>query len=178
MKKIPHSRGVNQSIRMVHVAIRKAIKGLNQKAGQLMARGDYASAESLVARGRELQQFVVEFEVLHKRWRQLTSGGQVRQKKPVTPLWAFYQPILKALNQCGGEATLSQIEPAVESVMESTFQPGDRAMLARGTERWKVAIRWARKHLKEEGWIQDRKGARWSITDAGRRAAEKGVGPS
>jgi len=45
--------------------------------------------------------------------------------------------------------------------------------MARGTERWQIMVRRSRKSLAAEGWIEDRSGPVWRITDAGRRAAEK-----
>jgi hypothetical protein len=177
MSSIPNSRGVNQSIEALRGSVRKAIKGVNQKAGAKMAKGDYAAAETLAGRGRELQQFFLEVDTLRKRWREVRSGRKTGQKKNLTPLWGFYQPILKALHQLGGEATAAEIEPAVERIMESMLLPGDRARLSGGRERWKVVIRWTRKHLVEEEWLENRKGATWRITDAGRRAADKMPAP-
>jgi hypothetical protein len=157
----------------VRTAVKKAIKGLNQKAGSYMAKGDYASAEALAAKGRALHQFTTEVEALRKRWKEVRSGGQKAGTKNVTPLWGFYQPILRALAQSGGQAVSKDLEVGVEKVMGATLLPGDHAQLSRGRERWRVMVLRARKHLVAEGWIEDRRGAKWYITEAGRRAAEK-----
>ena len=58
-------------------------------------------------------------------------------------------------------------------MMSGTLLAGDLETMARGRERWKVMIQRARKHLVAEGWLEDKPGPTWSITAAGRRAAEK-----
>lgn len=55
--------------------------------------------------------------------------------------------------------------------------PGDREPRGRGTERWQVMIRRARRHLVAEGWIESGSGEAWRITEAGRRATEKEISP-
>ena len=173
MKKVPQAGAVARELRSVCAAIQKSLKGLNQAAGQRMAKGDYAAAEALAAKGREIRQFQGEVEALRTRWRGLSGTGQRAAKKSVTPLWSYYQPILKALAEAGGAASRSDLEPAVERLMSATFLPGDREPLGRGSERWQVLIRRARKHLIDEGWIESGSGKAWRITEAGRRAAEK-----
>lgn len=173
MSSIPNSRAVNQSFQTLRTATRKAIKGLNQKAASRMAKGDYASADELAAKCREVQQFLTEVDALRAKWKEVRSGGHVGVKISVTPLWEFYQPILKSLQECGGEAVIRDLEPAVERIMSESFQPGDRTQLSRGRDRWRVMIRRARKHIVAEGWIENHKGIIWKITDKGRQAAEK-----
>jgi hypothetical protein len=141
-----------------------------------MARGDYATAEALAAKGRELQQFDAEVEALSKRWRELRRGGSsAKRKNTTTALWTYYQPILKALAEAGGQARRPEIEPLVERIMAGTFQTGDREPLGHDTVRWQVMIRRARKHLVAEGWIADESGPLWKITESGRRTAEKTI---
>ena len=60
--------------------------------------------------------------------------------------------------------------------MSATLQSADRDAMARGRERWRVMVRRARRHLVAEGWIEDRAGPAWRITDTGRQAAEKQIG--
>lgn len=142
-------------------------------ASQRMAKGDYATAEALAARGKEIRQFQSEVEALRKRWREVCGGGGRAAKKPTTPLWAYYQPILQGLLQAGGECRRTDLEGHVERLMSASLQPGDCAATARGRERWRTMVRRARKPLMAEGWIEDGIGKLWRITDAGRRAAEQ-----
>jgi len=178
MKRIPHAREVDQAIRGVQTAVKEALKGVNAVAAGVMARGDYASAESLAAKGREIQEFQAEVDNLRMRWRGLRGAGG-REKKPTSPLWSYYQPILKALAEAGGEARREELEPDVERIMKGMFQPGDRDVMARGQMRWQRMIRRARKQLIAEGWLEG-SGSAWRITEAGREASKKplnGSGP-
>ena len=175
MKRVPHARGVGQALRSVRAAAQKSLKGLNQAASQRMAKGDYATAEALAAKGREIRQFQLEVEALRTRWRAVCGGGGPKSKGSVTPLWTYYQPILQGLVQLGGECRRSDLEAHVERLMGASLQPGDRESMARGHERWRVMVQRARKPLIAEGWIEDRTGLVWRITDAGRRAAERPI---
>jgi hypothetical protein len=171
MSKIPHSQGVRQAIRSVRTATKKAIKGLNQKAGQLMSRGDYERAQALAACGRSLHQFVLEVDALRDRWKTLSSGGPKGRRSDRLPQWEYYQPVLNALVQAGGEATASSLEPLVEKLLDGRFGAGDRIRNSRGIEKWRVMIKRSRRHMASEGWIEQRKGSAWRITDSGRRAS-------
>jgi hypothetical protein len=176
--KIPHAGGVAKAIRSVRVAAQKALRGLNQAASQRMSKGDYAAAEALATKGKEIRQFQAEVEVVRKRWSELCGAGGGGPKKSVTPLWAYYQPILKALVHVGGECRRTDLEAQVDRLMAESLQPGDREAMARGSERWRIMVRRSRKALVAEGWIEDRSGPAWRITDAGRRAAQKAMGDS
>lgn len=167
MKKIPHAHGVSRAIRSVSVAARKTLKGLNVAAGQRMAKGDYATAEALAAKGKEIRHFQEEVEALRKRWREVSDGGGGAGKAAATPLWLYYQPILQALTQAGGECRRSDLEPRVARLMSASLKAGDR---------WQVMIRRARKPIAAEGWIEVGTGKLWRITPAGRRAAEQPIG--
>ena len=180
MKRVPNSKEVGQSLKAVRSAVKQALKELNQSAGQLMAKGDYSSAEALAAKGREIQEFQAQIEVLQQRWRELRGSGDdgSASTKATTPLWAYYQPILKALAEAGGESRIVDLEPSVERNLGEMLQPSDRVEMSHGRQRWQVMIRRARKHLVTEGWIEDGSGRIWRITESGRRAAEKPISSS
>ena len=55
--KLPHGQGVVRALRSVGVATKRTLKGLNQTAAKRMGKGDYAGAEMLAAKGREIAQF-------------------------------------------------------------------------------------------------------------------------
>ncbi len=176
MKRIPHAREVTQALRSVRAAAQKALEGLNQAASQRMAKGDYVGAEALAAKGKEVRQYQSEVEALQKRWREVCGGGGRVSKQSVTALWVYFQPILQALAQVGGECRRAELETHVERLMSATLQSSDRDAMARGRERWRVMVRRARRHLVAEGWIEGRAGPAWRITDTGRQAAEKQIG--
>lgn len=176
--KIPHAQGVARALRTVRTATKQALKGLNQVAAQRMAKGDYAGAETLAAKGREVRQFQQQSDALLRSWRELSGRGPKGEKTPeveTTPLWGYYQPILRAIVAAGGECGRDDIEAAFDTSSDGFLNLGDHLMMSGGRERWKVMIRRARKPLRTEGWIAPGSGTTWKITEAGRRAAERPV---
>jgi hypothetical protein len=129
-----------------------------------MAKGDFDGADSLVTKGRTIQQFEIELQSLRRRWREVHRAGRVGPGKVRTAVWLYYQPILRALAAAGGEALRSELEPQVERLMQDTLQAEDREPMAQGLKRWQVMIRRTRKHLVSEGWIEDGAGPTWRIT--------------
>ena len=65
-----------------------------------------------------------------------------------TPLWEFYQPILKIIVAAGGECARNDIEAAIEKSAETFLKPGDRRLLFGGRERWRFMIQRAKKSLR------------------------------
>jgi hypothetical protein len=141
-----------------------------------MAKGDYAGAETLAAKAKEVLLFEDEVAALLKRWRVLQGGGKAGSRGPMTPLWQFYQPVLQSLVQAGGVARRGDLEPIVERLMATVLQPRDRELLPRGRERWREMVRRTHKPLVAEGWLDKKGGLTWRITESGRKAAERGTG--
>lgn len=175
MKTIPRSRQVEQALKQVVKAIENSLTNLNQQAGRLMAKGKYDEATELADHGRSIQAFIGEIEGLQGRWRDLGKSGttnkRMKRKGETTPLWSYYQPILQALESLGGVARCGDLGPVVEQLMAADLHAGDREVMANNRMRWQVMINRARKHIREEGWIE-KDGSNWRITAAGRRAAK------
>ena len=176
MKKVPNAGSVTRAIQAVRQAVKRLLKAVNIAAGKRMAKGDYVGAEALAAKGREVVQFQGEVDALLKRWREVQGARGHVAKGPLTPVWQFYQPVLQALVQVGGEARRPELEPAVEKLMSATLQAGDREMLPRGRECWREMVRRTHKPLVAEGWLEKKGGLTWRTTEAGRKAAERGTG--
>lgn len=173
MKRVPEGRGVSQALRALRVTIRRSLKGMNELAAQRMARGDYEAGETLARRGREIRQFLDEADTLRKRWLEIYRSKSGPLKDETTPLWAYYQPILRALVEIGGEGTRADLEFQVLQLMKHQLRSGDGASGSAARERWRVMVQRARKPLVSEGWIEAGAGKLWRITDAGRRAARE-----
>ncbi len=175
MKPILRASEVTQALKASETAVKEAIRQLNRTAGTLMAKGDYSGAEELASRGRKMQDFQAKVHELRRAWKEIKSGATGSAGGPKTPLWVYYQPILKALVEAGGSARRSELEPAVRVVLGSELQPGDETPMARGRARWRVMIQRARKHMVSEGWLETGTGSMWKITKEGRRVAKEGV---
>lgn len=172
MTRIPQAHGVRQALRALRKATQASLKELNKLAGQRMAKGEYDTAQQLAARGTQIREFQAQVDGLHARWQEFGDGGGQSPQQPTTALWMYYVPILQSLVKLGGQARRAEIEAEVEKTVGPTFQPGERAGMARGRERWRLMIRKARRSLVSEGWIEGGVGPTWKITEAGRKAAE------
>jgi hypothetical protein len=174
--KVPDAQKVKKALTQADKAIKTCLRALNQNAAKLMARGNYNGAQGLASVGTEIQSFRAEVEALRKKWSQI--GGNRKDKgsqNSATPLWAYYQPILQALVNLGGEARRPDIEPQVEQLIKPKFQPGDQDPMSHGRSRWQVMIRRAHRPMVKEGWLENRVGKTWKITAAGRQAAKAEV---
>jgi hypothetical protein len=173
--KIPQGQDVRRALKSLRTATKKALKSLNRVAGERMSKGDYEGAEALATKGREVRQFVRQVDDLTRAWEDLSRPelkSAVSKDGQATPLWAYYQPILRAIVAAGGSCRWEDLEGSFEQVESSTLRPADRRPMAGGRQRWQVMIRRARKPLKSEGWIE-KSGRLWVVTDAGRKVAAK-----
>ena len=175
MKPIPCAGEVAQALKASETTVKEAIRQLNRTAGTLMAKGDYSGAEALAFRGRKMLEFQARVHELRRAWKEIRSGASGSAGEPKTPLWFYYQPILKALVEAGGSAQRSELEPAVRVILGSKLRPSDETLMAGGRTRWQVMIQRARKHMVSEGWLETGRGSRWRITKEGRRVAKEGV---
>ena len=171
--KVPEIRKVTKALGVADKSIKACLRALNQNAAKLMTRGNYSGAQELASKGTEIQGFRSELESLRKKWAQIAGGNTEKgEKNSSTPLWAYYQPILQALVNLGGEARRPDIEPQVEQLMRQNFQPGDHDPVSRGRSRWQIMIKRAHRHLIKEGWLENGAGKLWKITATGRQAAK------
>lgn len=173
MKRVPNSTDVTRSFRAAIKGLRAAQKGLSDAAGKLMKRGRYSDAEMMVDKGRELQAFQNELSMVSGRWKEIQKlqAGQSEPASAATPLWGFYQPILRALHELGGKASRIELEPVVERMMRASFLSGDTTPTSGGKQRWQAMIQRARKHVVEEGWLENGGGLLWRLTEEGQRIA-------
>jgi hypothetical protein len=175
MKRIPHAREVAKAMRTLKASVKTAWKGVNRAAGKVIAKGNYGAGEELAARGRKVKEFLGSVEALDREWRTLARGSAAVGGKPSParlPQWEYYQPILQALVELGGEGRKVDFEPVVERLLAGRLQATDRELMSGNRERWRVMVHRARRHLRTEGWIMDGLGAAWRITADGRRAAQ------
>ena len=177
MKPVPKRKEVDVALRGVVQAVRGTLTALNRQAGSVIAAGKYDQAMAMAEKGREIKAFNAEVEALRKRWKVVAKGspggsGPKKARNSKTPLWQYYQPILRALDELGGEASRAELERAVERLMADGFEAGDRDPMSGNRERWQIMIIRSRKPLKSEGWIEPGGGPVWCITVAGRKAAK------
>ena len=174
MTKTPGFRSVDKALKMVGAELKVALKQINQSASKLMSKGDYESAEELIRIGRTVSAFQQEHESLRSKWNLIFSGvNDQKDASERSAQWEFYSPILQVLNSMGGAGTLKEIESQIAPFL--VLKPGDREPMSGGSERWKVMIRRARKHMVNEGLVEENSGTRWQLTKQGKRAAVDGT---
>lgn len=72
----------------------------------------------------------------------------------------------------GGRARRADLETEFESRHAGMFKTGDSDVMAGNVPRWQKMIRRSRKHLIEEGFIENSSSPVWQITAEGKRAAK------
>ena len=98
-----------------------------------------------------------------------TTGGSS------TPRSAFRLPILKALVEKGGSASIQDVLLRVEQLIGSGFTAADYELYPAtpNQRRWQVTARLARADMIQDGLLKgDSPPGRWEITRAGREAFE------
>ena len=97
------------------------------------------------------------------------------QRGLYTPQEAYFQPILKALNELGGSAKTKDVLERVEQSMKKALMSLDYEMLASGTPRWRKNAQFARFTMMREGLLKSNSlHGKWEISEAGRMSLTKG----
>jgi len=91
---------------------------------------------------------------------------------------AYYRPILKALIDLGGKASVHEVLVRVENVMKGLLKDTDRQPISSNPNepRWANTAKWARKRMtmmKPPLLKPDSPRKIWEITEAGRRFLEE-----
>lgn len=88
-----------------------------------------------------------------------------------TPEAEFRIPLLAALEERGGRASVAEVLEGVDRRMRERLLPDDFGTLpSTGEPRWENNVKWARKHMIDEGLLSPDAGhGFWEITDRGRQ---------
>ncbi len=112
----------------------------------------------------------VEEEIIHAEQQnrgRLQSGQQ-------TPLNAYFQPILTALDELGGSARAREVLKRLEQSMKGILKKVDYELLKSGGLRWHKEANFARLSMVKMGLLkEDSQYWLWEITEAGRTFLKK-----
>jgi len=102
------------------------------------------------------------------------SKGSRLPRGVKTPTKAYYRPILQALIDLGGKASVHEVIIRVEKAMEASLNEKDRQPISSNTNepRWANTAKWARKRMtmmQPPLLKPDSPKKIWEITEAGRR---------
>lgn len=151
-----------------------------------ISESTYKRLESL-ARGFDTPGSVIErlldfYERLHKNIfpppithaERAASEGSRLPRGVKTPTKAYYRPILQALINLGGKASVHEVIIRVEKAMEASLNEKDRQPIISNPNepRWANTAKWARKRMtmmQPPLLKPDSPKKIWEITEAGRR---------
>ncbi|MEP6494795.1 MAG: hypothetical protein ABJF01_19065 [bacterium] len=170
MTRVPSAARVSRALRGVRKELRGSLKQVHQQAAKLLAKGDYAGAQTLVDAARSVKAFDAEVESLAKKWVGVRGGPTKSLAGDSTPLWAYYRIILQALSASDGRLPTSELIKHMEPIAKTTLKPTDFEPTSAGRPRWQAMVRKARRHMVKEGFIEGATGSEWRITTAGRRS--------
>jgi hypothetical protein len=171
MKYLPGCREVDRALKNTVREVKSAQKQINQHAAKLLARGNYAGAESVVAIARKVAEFQKQVDDCRVLWRGLgKSEPNTKTEDLKTPLWKYYRPILHALVEIGGSASRHDIENYLQSHPDNSLPQSDFASSG-SRPRWKVMVQRGLRAMLKESFVV-RNGKLWKITSAGITAAQ------
>jgi len=167
--------------------IENAIEGLNQDGSEAFQKADYERTRELMEKGSQMMAFRERVNDLQKEWSNIfatvTPPRKRRRKRSRkatkrlerglrTREHAFHVPILQALVQLGGSASVAEVMDKVSDLMKSQLNEYDRSSLPSTPDspRWRNTTQWARNALVKEGLLaSDSPRGTWEITKEGER---------
>ncbi len=149
--------------------VKEALQALNQDGAEAFQKGDYERARLLMDKGPQLAAFLEKVKDLRKEWDTLNGTlnpsrhkekPQQKQSAPLlrgdhTPEDEFLIPILQALLQLNGSATIPEVRDLVEETMQTQMNTFDYEPMRSntGTLRWHASIQFAREAMVQEGLL-------------------------
>ena len=174
---------VNAAFEMLLEEVEAEIEIVNGEGAKAFQTGDYNRAQEILQRAGQITAFRDKVASLRKEWDVLSPVKTARtamranlgrlQRGIRTAEDAFYQPILRALNDLGGSAKMGDVLTSVEQELKGTLKPVDYELLTSDPDapRWRNTAQWARHAMVQEGLLKaNSPRGTWEITDKGRQA--------
>lgn len=156
---------------------------LNDSGAKAIRAGTYDEARRAIEEAARLAEFREKVKALQKEWLTLTSSKRANQEKSSraprkgrlprglrTPEDALRTPILEALAELGGSATIGKVLDLVEKKLGTQLTKYDLEPLPSDPKsvRWRNTAQWCRNSLIREGLMKnDSPYGIWEISDAG-----------
>ena len=172
-------------------ALQDALNQAKQEGAEAMLAGNVEAVNLALQKVEVLDERLSTMQAMQNEWHAVLSGRVApkrRRNRPrkaakpsgakikraergtITTQKAYRIPILKALVELGGAATITQVLERVEQMMQDQLLPKDYEILRDGRSvRWRNTAQWERQSLVTEGLLSSEspRGI-WEITDAGR----------
>jgi restriction system protein len=143
-------------------------------------QSDFSAIREAAGRGEAIQRQIDDLKALHRQWEDIVGAGTAEGAKRAprgasTPQKAYRVPILRALEEMGGQGRTAEVVDRVGEMMEDQFTEWDRQMLPSGTDiRWRNKAQWARNSMVNDGLLApDSPYGIWEITEKGREVLHK-----
>jgi FtsZ-binding cell division protein ZapB len=162
--------------------IEMVINTLKGEGAVAVQKSEYDKAKTIIEKATALEKFREKVKQLQNEWQSNFSSLSVKptKKRKIksklkkglrTPEDDFRIPILEALVELGGSASVSEVLELVEKKMKNKLNEYDYQILpSNNTLRWKNAAQWCRNTLMQEGLLKsDSPKGIWEITEKGVR---------
>jgi hypothetical protein len=147
---------------------------------------DFDKAKEALERSGTLTAFRDRVASLRKEWGELAAAAEREEDEETrtarqnlgklrkglrTPTEAYYEPILRALEEMDGAGKVAEVLDRVGQIMKPVLKDVDYQPLASNPDnlRWRNAAQWARNNMVNEGLLKtDSPRGVWEMTDVGR----------
>lgn len=182
---------VNTAFEILLEEIELVANDLNEEGAQAFKAGDYEAARLAIEEATRLAEFREKVKALQKDWASLLAKKPQHEKRVRravksrlprglrTPEEAFRRPILEALVELGGRASMAEVLNLVEKKMGVRLTKYDFEPLPSDPKaiRWRNTAQWCRNTLVREGFMRaDSPHGIWEVSEAGQTFLEQGTG--
>lgn len=177
---------VSSAFEMLSEEVEAEIDFVNNVGAKAFGSRDYDKAKEALERAGTLTAFRDKVATLRKEWEALAAVADREEDEETkaerrnlgklrkglrTPTEAYYQPILRVLDQMGGSGKVGEVLDRIGQVMKRVLKDVDYQPLASNPDnlRWRNAAQWARNNMVNEGLLKaDSPRGVWEISDKGR----------
>jgi len=179
---------VHAALEILLKEIQAVINSLHAAGSRALQMGSYGEANRIIELAKRVADFREKIKTLQKEWETLLAPSAPiqpdnrrhhRREKLrhglMTPRKTFRRPILEALVELGGRASVTEVLKIVERKMKAVLNSYDMQFLPSGQIRWQKTAQWCRYQLVQEGLLKDNSPPGiWEISERGREALQKG----
>ncbi len=175
---------VREAFGILLEVIKSVVHELNEEGARALRMGRYERAQAIIREAERITEFHAKVEALYREWNERFQVKQTRRKRKIrrtqnnrlprglrTPEDAFRRPILEALVEAGGRASIREVLVRVEEKMAGMLNEYDYETLPSSpkTVRWRNTAQWCRNRLVREGYMRDDSPyGIWEISEKGR----------
>jgi hypothetical protein len=182
------SNNISLAFEMLLQELNNEIESIEERVGELLKTGKFTGVREEVKYAEQLSSFRKRVASLLKKWNEFFHHKKPKEEKGKrvklfpkrlprgvkTPSKAYYRPILKALIDLGGKASVHEVLIEVEKEMKGILNEKDRESIPTNPNelRWVNTAKWARKDMtimKPPLLKPDSAKKIWEITETGRK---------